>query len=79
MIDYLKAVFHFNRIVTKRSVFYGLVSTQAELMTWTQYKRKNLTTCSKSANKPSTNCVRTACYKLSTSLEQAVNNLQQPC
>ena len=30
----------------------------------------------KSANKP---CVRTACYKLSTSLEQAFNNLQQPC
>ena len=29
----------------------------------------------KSANKPSTSCVRTACYKLSTSLEQAVNNL----
>ena len=39
------------------------------------YTRKNLTTCSKSANKPSTSCVRTACYKLSTSLEQAVNNL----
>ena len=41
----------------------------------TVYTRKNLTTCSKSANKPSTSCVRTACYKLSTSLEQAVNNL----
>ena len=39
------------------------------------YTRKNLTTCSKSADKPSTSCVRTACYKLSTSLEQAVNNL----
>ena len=39
------------------------------------YTRKNLTTCSKSANKPSTSCVRTACLKLSTSLEQAVNNL----
>ena len=36
--------------------------------------RKNLTSCSKSANKPSTSCVRTACPKLSTSLEQAVNN-----
>ena len=35
------------------------------------YTRKNLTTCSKSANKPSTSCVPTACYKLSTSLEQA--------
>ena len=33
----------------------------------------------KSANKPSTSCVRMACYKLSTSLEQVVNNLQQPC
>ena len=28
------------------------------------YTCKNLTTCSKSANKPSTSCVRTACYKL---------------
>ena len=43
------------------------------------YTRKNLTTCSKSANKPLTSCVRTACYKLSTSLEQAVNNLWQAC
>jgi hypothetical protein len=39
------------------------------------YTRKNLTSCSKSVNKPSTSCVRTACPKLSTSLEQAVNNL----
>ena len=40
------------------------------------YTRKNLTTCSKSANKLSTSCVaRTICYKLSTSLEQALNNL----
>ena len=30
---------------------------------------KNLTTCRKSANKPSS-CVQTDCYKLSTSLEQ---------
>ena len=37
--------------------------------------RKNLTTCSQSENKPSTSCVRTACYKLSTSLEQFVNKL----
>ena len=39
--------------------------------------RKSLTSCSKSANKPSISCVRTACPKLSTSLEQAVkvNNL----
>jgi hypothetical protein len=36
---------------------------------------KNLTSCTKSANKPSTSCVRTACPKLSTSLEQAGNNL----
>ena len=40
-----------------------------------EYTRKNLTSCSKSVNKPSTSCVRTACPKLSTSLEQAVNNL----
>jgi hypothetical protein len=36
--------------------------------------RKNLTSCSKSANKPSTSCVRTACPKLSTSMEQLVYN-----
>ena len=35
----------------------------------------SLTSCSKSANKLSTSCVRTACPKLSTSLEQTVNNL----
>jgi hypothetical protein len=29
----------------------------------------------KFANKPSTSCLRTACHKLSTSMEQAVNNL----
>ena len=34
------------------------------------YTRKNLTTCSKSANKPLKTCPRIACYKLSTSLEQ---------
>ena len=42
------------------------------------YTRKNLTTCSKSANKPSPSCVRTACYKLSTSLNKLLttcNNL----
>ena len=48
-------------------------------LTKPEYMRKNLTSCSKSANKPSTSCVRTACPKLSTSLEQAViticNNL----
>ena len=41
----------------------------------TKYTRKNPRTCSKSANKPSTSCVRMACYKLSTSLEQAVSSL----
>ena len=39
------------------------------------YSRKNFTCCSKSTNKPSTSCVRTACPKLSTSSEQAVDNL----
>ena len=38
------------------------------------YTHVKITTCSKSANKPSTSCVRTASYNLSTSLEQAVNN-----
>ncbi len=37
--------------------------------------RKSLTACSKSANKSSTSCVRTACPRLSTTMEQAVDNL----
>ena len=53
--------------------------TQVNCYSWCSYTRKNLASCSKSANKPSTSCVRTACPKLSTSLEQAVNNLLQPC
>ena len=32
----IKAVFHFSRIVAKRTVFHCSVSTQAELMIWTQ-------------------------------------------
>ena len=36
------------------------------------YTRKNLTTCNKSADKPSTRCVRTACSKV-------VNKLFQTC
>jgi hypothetical protein len=39
------------------------------------YTRKNLTSCSKSANKPSTMYALLVDPKLSTSLEQAVNNL----
>ena len=46
------------------------VSTLTEI-----YTGKNLTSCSKSANKPSTSCVSTACPNLSTRLGQAVNNL----
>ena len=32
---WLKPVFHFNRIVAKRSVFHCFVNTQAELIIWT--------------------------------------------
>ena len=32
----LKPVFHFNRIVAKRSVFHCFMNTQAELMIWAQ-------------------------------------------
>jgi hypothetical protein len=41
------------------------------------YTRKNLTCCSKSANKPSTSCVLTACPKLPTSVEEAVKVYMQ--
>jgi hypothetical protein len=37
--------------------------------------RKNFTSCNKFVNKPSTSCFRTACHKLSTVLEQLVDNL----
>ena len=40
---------------------------------------QNLIACSKFANKPSRSCVRTACPKLSTSMQQAINNLLQSC
>ena len=43
------------------------------------YTCKNHTTYRKSASKSSTSWVFPACYKLSISLEQVVNNLQQPC
>ena len=39
------------------------------------YTRKNLATCSNSANKPLTSCVRTACYKC----QQVWNNLLTTC
>ena len=58
------------RLVTRLflQVCYSHDTTKM-LQGWRVFTRKNLTTCSKSANKPSTSCVRTACYKLSTSLE----------
>jgi hypothetical protein len=52
-----------------------LSSLQKTYDTECLYTRKILTSCNKSANKLSTSCVRTACPKLSTGLEQAVNNL----
>ena len=33
---FAKPVFHFNRIVAKRTVFHCFVNTQADLMIWTQ-------------------------------------------
>ena len=60
----------------KHTLKRSLLKTMTSI---SHYTRKNLTTCRKSANKPSTSFVRTACPKLSTSLEQAFNNLQQPC
>ena len=55
---------------------------QVSMLTWhlsnVFYTRKNLVSCSKSANKSSTSCVRTACPKLSTSFNKLLttcNNL----
>jgi hypothetical protein len=41
-----------------------------DLLQDVRFLRVYTPSCSKSANKPSTSCVRTACPKLSTSLEQ---------
>jgi hypothetical protein len=60
----------------------SLIISMSETLVWASrcgYTHKNLTSCNRFVNKPSTSCVRTACHKLSTSLEQAVNNLWQPC
>ena len=43
------------------------------------YTRKNAQVCYKSVYKLLTRCIRTACHKLSTGLEQLVDNLEQPC
>ena len=45
------------------------------LCSYVAYTLKSLTSCNKSANKLSTRCIRTACHKLSTGLEQLVDNL----
>jgi hypothetical protein len=55
--------------------WFGYLERPLAAGCYIRYTRKNLTSCSKSANKPSTSCVRTACPKLSTSLEQTINNL----
>ena len=53
---------------------FCICNFQIEIPNTRIYTRKNLT-CGRFVNKPSTSCLRTACHKLSTSLEQAVNNL----
>ena len=47
-------------------------SPEFHLEKYQVYTRKNLTTCNKSADMPSTRCVRTACTKF-------VNKLFQTC
>ena len=44
MNGFLKAVFHFRRIVAKRTVIHCFVSTQAELMIWTQKNTRHFAT-----------------------------------
>ena len=51
---------------------YKLLTSCVLRTACTKYTRKNLTTCNKSADKPSTRCVRTACSKV-------VNKLFQTC
>ena len=54
-------------------VYYAMTSW-FEVIPQNQPRIKQISV-TQSANKLSTSCVRTACPKLSTSLEQAVNNL----
>jgi hypothetical protein len=62
-----------DKLVTVHADYIRLVGTFLLLQDVRFLRVYNLQT--KSANKPSTSCVRTACPKLSTRLEQAVNNL----
>ena len=67
-------------MLRKLSSFAATMGNQLHTLTFsvkysTIYVKITHLVRSKSANKLSTSCVRTACPKLSTSLEQAVNNL----
>jgi hypothetical protein len=72
-------LYHFCYIMTVSDLFeqpcYKSAVGLLQLVRFYVYTRKNPTSCNKFVNKPSTSCLRTACHKLSTSLEQAVNNL----
>ena len=58
---------------TQPKTIYVITSHVYHVMTAMTYTRKNLTYCI--VTSLSTSCLCTACHKLSTSLEQAVNNL----
>ena len=61
-------IVHCFRVDSKKKLVGQIGESFADLLqlveTTCNYTRKNLTTCSKSANKPSTSFVRTACCKL---------------
>ena len=52
--------------------WFGSELPEKDISNVVVYTRKNLTTCNKSADKPSTRCVRTACSKV-------VNKMFQTC
>jgi hypothetical protein len=64
-----------NREINMFRIIYGLqyMLIRIGYKNNQHYARKNLTSCSKSANQPSTSCV-CACPKLSTSMGQLVNS-----
>ena len=66
LLTYLLQLLRF--YIQIRTVLYNLLTSTivaaiTRTLTNVSYTRKNLTTCSKSANKPSTSYVRTACYQ----------------
>jgi hypothetical protein len=76
---FLSSLISFIKIFTSSGLcntdYYLIIFFVNLISVFRKCTRKNLTSCSNYANKPSTSCVRTACPKLSTNMVQLVNRL----